>query len=182
MAEVSAREAEVATQAYAELEQRSAAQAGRLEELQREWDAASTKYERRIVELERRVTEAREQAEASEAALREQARRVQELVQARDKATRRAEAAEAASERHELRARELEQAVEAASAAQAPQATQHLLFVQTGARYEVLERDGAPPVEGDEVELDEARFVVTKLGRSPYARDPRPCAYLQAAA
>ena len=88
-------------------------------------------------------------------------------------------AAVAASERHELRARELE-AASAAEAAQAPQSTCHLLFVQTGARYELLERDGAPPAEGDEVELGEARFVVTKLGRSPFARDTRPCAYLHA--
>ena len=63
-----------------------------------------------------------------------------------------------------------------------PQATRHLLFVQAGPGYELLEREGVPPVEGDEVELDEARFVVTKLGRSPLARDTRPCAYLQAAA
>jgi hypothetical protein len=44
-----------------------------------------------------------------------------------------------------------------------------------------LERDGLPPAAGDEVELEEARFVVTKLGRSPFAHDERPCAYLHAA-
>ena len=94
-----------------------------------------------------------------------------------------AEAAEAAAHVHELRLRELEEALEALTsiAEEAPVATRHLLFVQAGARYELLEREGAPPVEGDEVELDEARFVVTKLGRSPLARDPRPCAYLHAA-
>jgi hypothetical protein len=123
--------------------------------------------------------------EAAEAAAREQALRTEELVRSRDAAARRAEAAEAASARHERRARELDeaaaQAAAAAEAAQAPAVTRHLLFVQAGARYELLERDGAPPVEGDEVELDEGRFVVTKLGRSPFARDPRPCAYLHAA-
>ena len=145
----------------------------------------ASKHERHAAELERRATVERERAEAAEAAAREQALRTEDLIRSRDTAERRAEAAEAASERHELRARELQKAVEAASAAkpaQAPAATRHLLFVQAGARYELLERDGAPPIEGDEVELDEARFVVTKLGRSPLARDARPCAYLQAAA
>ena len=47
---------------------------------------------------------------------------------------------------------------------------------------ELLEREGAPPAQGAEIELGEARFVVTKLGRSPLARDTRPCAYLQTAA
>ena len=112
----------------------------------------------------------------------ERTRQLEKERERREAAERRAEAAEAAAERNELRARELEKAVEAAKPAEEPPATRHLLFVQAGARYELLEREGAPPAEGDEVELDEVRFLVTKLGRSPFARDPRPCAYPQAAA
>ena len=179
-----------------------------LDELRRERDSvaaraaeaetAAAEHERRAEELTGHVAQARDRAEAAEvsareaeAAMRTLTERVEELRLERDaaaacvvEARERAEAAEAAVERHELRACELEQAVEALSVAQAPrapQATRHLLFVQAGARYELLERDGVPPVEGDVVELDEARYVVTKLGRSPFAHDPRPCAYLHAA-
>jgi hypothetical protein len=58
----------------------------------------------------------------------------------------------------------------------------HLLFVSKPSGYELLERDGQPPVTGSEVELDEgSRFTVAKLGPSPLPDDERPCAYLQAA-
>jgi len=68
--------------------------------------------------------------------------------------------------------------LEVVEAPQVPSA--HLLFVPTPERYLVLERDGAPPAPGDELELDDAqaRLVVTKIGRSPYPDDRRPCAYL----
>lgn len=56
----------------------------------------------------------------------------------------------------------------------------HLLFVPTPARYLLLEREGAPPVPGDELEVPEAdaRFQVTRVGRAPYPGELRPCAYL----
>jgi hypothetical protein len=56
----------------------------------------------------------------------------------------------------------------------------HLLFVPTPARYLVLDREGAPPGRGEELEVPEAeaRFVVTKVGRAPYPAELRPCAYL----
>ena len=60
------------------------------------------------------------------------------------------------------------------------QAFAHLLFVPTPARYLLLERDGAPPGPGVELEVPEAeaRFAVAKVGPAPYPAELRPCAYL----
>ena len=56
----------------------------------------------------------------------------------------------------------------------------HLLFVPTPARYLLLDRDGAPPAPGEELEVPEveARFSVVKVGRAPYPGELRFCAYL----
>ena len=56
----------------------------------------------------------------------------------------------------------------------------HLLFVPTPARYLLVEREGAPPEAGDELELPEAdgRLVVAKVGRAPFPGESRPCAFL----
>jgi hypothetical protein len=56
----------------------------------------------------------------------------------------------------------------------------HLLFVPTPARYLLVERDGAPPEPGDELELPDVdgRLVVAKLGRAPFPGERRPCAFL----
>ena len=56
----------------------------------------------------------------------------------------------------------------------------HLLFVTKPSGYELVERSGDPPAPGSEVELEEARFTVAKIGPSPLPDDSRPCAYLQA--
>jgi len=57
-------------------------------------------------------------------------------------------------------------------------ATAHLLFVPSPARYALVERDGPPPSEGSEVELDERLFVVSKVGPAPFPDEPRACAFL----
>jgi hypothetical protein len=57
----------------------------------------------------------------------------------------------------------------------------HLLFVPVSGGYSLLERAGPPPEVGSEVDLGPvgaARFLVSKLGRSPLPLDPRLCAYL----
>ena len=56
----------------------------------------------------------------------------------------------------------------------------HLLFVPTPARYLLVERDGAPPEAGDELELPDVvgRLVVSKIGRAPFPGERRPCAFL----
>jgi hypothetical protein len=57
----------------------------------------------------------------------------------------------------------------------------HLLFVSKPSGYELVEREGEAPALGADVELDEARFTVAKVGPSPLPDDQRACAYLQAA-
>jgi hypothetical protein len=56
----------------------------------------------------------------------------------------------------------------------------HLLFVPTPARYLLVEREGAPPEAGDELDLPDVvgRLVVAKLGRAPFPGERRPCAFL----
>ena len=64
---------------------------------------------------------------------------------------------------------------------EAPEApSSHLLFVPTPARYLLVERDGAPPEAGDELDLPDVvgRLVVAKLGRAPFPGERRPCAFL----
>ena len=57
----------------------------------------------------------------------------------------------------------------------------HLLFVSKPSGYELVERDGEAPAPGADVELEEARFTVAKVGPSPLPDDERPCADLLAA-
>ncbi len=58
-----------------------------------------------------------------------------------------------------------------------------LLFVETATGYELLEGHGSSPHVGGAVELADgnggARFVVTRMGPSPFPDDPRRCAYLE---
>jgi hypothetical protein len=64
---------------------------------------------------------------------------------------------------------------------EAPEApSSHLLFVPTPARYLLVERDGAPPEAGEELDLPDVagRLVVAKLGRAPFPGERRPCAFL----
>jgi hypothetical protein len=53
----------------------------------------------------------------------------------------------------------------------------HLLFVWTPTGYELRERDGEPPSVGEQVDLDEKRLWITKVGVSPLPGDDRACAY-----
>jgi hypothetical protein len=53
----------------------------------------------------------------------------------------------------------------------------YLLFVWTPAGYELREQDGEPPSVGDQVELDNKRLSITKLGVSPLPGDDRVCAF-----
>ena len=60
------------------------------------------------------------------------------------------------------------------------EAGRHLLFVWKASGYELRERDGDAPAPGAQVEEDDSRYVVAKLGPSPLPGDDRVCAYLQA--
>jgi hypothetical protein len=56
----------------------------------------------------------------------------------------------------------------------------HVLFVPTPKGYLLVDREGAPPSPGDELELaeTEGRLVVTKLGRAPFPGERLVCAFL----
>jgi len=56
----------------------------------------------------------------------------------------------------------------------------HLLFVPTPERYLLVERDGAPPEPGAELEVPDLSglFLVQKVGRAPVPDESRPCAFL----
>jgi hypothetical protein len=54
----------------------------------------------------------------------------------------------------------------------------YLLFVWKTTGYELREQDGDPPEAGAEVEQEDGRFRVSKLGPSPLPGDERACAYL----
>jgi hypothetical protein len=61
-----------------------------------------------------------------------------------------------------------------------PVASAHLLFVPTGTRYLLEDREGPAPSPGMEVTLEDGqRFRVTKLASSPLPADERRCAYLE---
>jgi chaperonin cofactor prefoldin len=58
----------------------------------------------------------------------------------------------------------------------------HLVLVQLGDRYELVERAGSPPGCGATLELPElceGILVVAGSGRSPLPGDARPCAFVQ---
>lgn len=57
-------------------------------------------------------------------------------------------------------------------------AAAHLLFVPTAERYELVERDGPPPLEGSLLELEAGEFVVSRIGPAPFPAEPRPCVFL----
>jgi hypothetical protein len=57
-------------------------------------------------------------------------------------------------------------------------ATAHLLFVPTPKRYELVEREGPPPFEGSELELEAGKFLVSKVGPAPFPDEARACAFL----
>lgn len=54
-----------------------------------------------------------------------------------------------------------------------------LMFVPSPHGYRLLERKGAAPAPGDVVELEEGRFRVLRLARSPLPADRRECAYVE---
>ena len=55
----------------------------------------------------------------------------------------------------------------------------YLLFISKPTGYELRERQGDLPGVGQEIEDDEARLRVSKIGPSPLPGDRRLCAYLQ---
>ena len=56
----------------------------------------------------------------------------------------------------------------------------YLVFVPGSSGYQLVERTGSVPVQGDVLELDDekGRYVVSRVIRSPLPADTRPCVYL----
>jgi hypothetical protein len=60
------------------------------------------------------------------------------------------------------------------------ESTGHLVLVQSGNGYALIEREGRPPARDERLELadfPDAVFVVTTVGRSPLPHDRRACAF-----
>jgi hypothetical protein len=55
----------------------------------------------------------------------------------------------------------------------------HVLFVGTADGYQLVERVGPPPALGEQVELPDGSYRVTRLGASPFPGDRGRCAYLE---
>ena len=114
---------------------------------------------------------------AAEAALAERERELTELAESRDHDLQRLE---------ELNERLREEVEELRNAPTAPEPncpapvvpSSHLLFVQLDERYELIERDGPPPLQSTPLSLpdvDEGIFVAAGLRASPLPGDERPC-------
>ena len=65
-----------------------------------------------------------------------------------------------------------------------PVTDRHLLFVPTPTGYRLVERSGAPPQSGEEVEIDEdgvtTRYSVLRCSPAPLPNSDELCAYLEA--
>jgi hypothetical protein len=57
----------------------------------------------------------------------------------------------------------------------------HVLFLPTPAGYVLVEANEPPPPVGQLLLLEDGCFRVHRIGRSPFPRDRRPCAFLEAA-
>jgi hypothetical protein len=56
----------------------------------------------------------------------------------------------------------------------------HVLFVPTADQYQLIERKGAAPAEGEVVRVSGgARFRVLRIGPSPLPGKAVPCVYLE---
>lgn len=55
----------------------------------------------------------------------------------------------------------------------------HLLFIPGADGYRTRAADGASPRVGEEITDDDRRYLVLKIGRSPFPGDPRRCAFLE---
>jgi hypothetical protein len=55
----------------------------------------------------------------------------------------------------------------------------YLVFISKPTGYELRERQGDLPGVGQEIDEDETRLRVSKIGPSPLPGDRRRCAYLQ---
>lgn len=55
----------------------------------------------------------------------------------------------------------------------------YLVFVWSPSGYQLKEQEGDPPKAGDEIEIDDRRLRITKVGVSPLPGDQRTCVFSQ---
>lgn len=116
---------------------------------------------------------------AAEAALAEREHELAELAQRHDRDVRQLEEV---NERLRVQIEELRQVPLDAPAPSPAVPASHLAFVQLDGRYELISRDGPPPVASTPLSLpdvDEGLFVVTGRRGSPLPGDERPCVVVE---
>ena len=143
---------------------------------------------RRLVEeMEQRLQHESAELDAREAALDELAKKLgrrdaglsirESELEERRRQVGAVELQRAALERREAAVAERERTPQA-TAQPTPSAASHVLFLP-GEGYSLLEETGAPPQPGTFVEIDARRYVVARLGSSPFPADERHCAFLE---
>jgi hypothetical protein len=148
--------------------------------------------DRALAEAYAQIEEAAERLVASERARTDAEDTTAELEELRgrldaERAQREQAEDEAAALRTDLVASEVELRLardELEEARREPEpvlATEHVVFVRSGARYVLVAADGPPPQPGTRLELDERDYLVLKVGRSPFPGDDRPCAFAEPA-
>jgi hypothetical protein len=148
-----------------------------------ELDVRQSELEARASELDRR-----EAALADEESRLEDRRREVGAVELRGAAlARREDALRSREVQLELRARELaelaarlDRLVSLRDASDQPVSREdaHLVFT-VGDRYRLVERDGAAPRPGADVELEDGRYRCFRVTGSPFPSDSRRCALLE---
>ena len=152
-----------------------------LAQLEEQW-AKLAAAEAALAERERELTELAESSERDSAALAEiRERELAELAESHCRDLQQLE---------ELNQRLREELAALRNASIAPEhdepaavvPTSHLLFVQLDERYELISRDGPPPLQSTPIALpdvDEGMFVAAGLRASPLPDDRRPCVFVQ---
>jgi hypothetical protein len=69
--------------------------------------------------------------------------------------------------------------VEAAAPPELAATERHVLFVASPSGYRLVEREGAAPGRGSEVDVDGRRYRSVRVGPSPLPGDRRRCAFLE---
>lgn len=143
-------------------------------ELLDEHDGRVTSAHRELDDLRSRLAERDRQLED---AARERALLDETLAERDDElARRRAELVEERAAVAELEARTMSASV---AVDDREAVAGHVLYAPFSEGYRLVASDEPCPRSGDVQELDGRAFVVTRVGRSPFPADRRPCAFLQ---
>ena len=146
-------------------------------------EAARDNALKQIAELETSRNDALAQLRAAKADLAERDAKIPALSASRDAALDELHASHVALEARDAAIAELVAKVEASNAPEPDRwagAERHLLFFQGAEGYELVERAGPPPRNGDVVHVPGGAMTVVRIGASPTPGATLPCAYLVA--